>query len=144
MNATIPGLITVAGLISTACYLSGHDKRVFESFTYFFCTFCSVNAAFHLSVDRETYQLMYSVPAIPAAAMTIYTFQKYWDIRVFVFAGIYVLVILGMWSEIDTYKLYEVDILDILVWCQLGLLIHLAKKAPSRAPGNGRSCRTRF
>ncbi len=140
MSLTIPGLITVLGLLSAGYYIPGHDKRVCEIFSCFFLTFCCVNAAVHLDVGREVYRLMYAIPALFSAAVTLYLFWRDMDWRVYLLAGIYVFNVLAETFHLDLYKLvWSIDLLDILAWMQLALLVHLAY----RAPRHGRSSRTR-
>lgn len=131
MSPTVPGLITVAGLLSAGFYLSGHDKRILETFACFFLTFCSVNTAVHAGVDQELSLIMYGIPAILSMIRTLYLFRDHHCPPIIIFSAIYLLNILGEWLEVDYYKVVAgIDILDMLVWTQLGLLVHLAHKPP--------------
>lgn len=140
MNPTIPGLITVAGLLSTGFYLSGNDKRTLEAFAYFFLTFCSVNAAHNMSIDPAISGMMYAIPAFLSSVMTLYLFRKHLSWPVGILSAIYLFNVFGEWLSLDIYKILGVDILDILVWIQLGLLVSLAHK--SSVEIHGRSSTT--
>lgn len=130
VSPTLPGIITLAGLFSTAFILSGHDKRILNAFCCFFLTFLSVNFAFHENSTDTIQKFSYIIPATLSIGLCIWVFRNEFNPRILLFISIFGINSIGSLFGLDNYKFAEIDFLDILTWTQLIVLIDLGKNPP--------------
>ncbi len=124
---TAAGLITLTGLLLSFFYVRSHHVCICVQSAWWcvFMPFVAVSVGFNLGADSSANFWLYGIPAI-VAALGMYLFV--WrSIRLTqaVFLLIFPLNALGNAFGLDQYKMASIDILDVTVWIQIGLLLRL-------------------
>ncbi len=140
MSASIPGLITVAGLLVSWWYVRADSicTCVHKAWWGMFLAFCASTAAFNLGVGLNWFW-WYATPAVIAMCSAVWVFYpSKLSATVWVFAALFAVNMVGGLMHVDAYKLVgPVDVLDVFTWVQIALLWRLRIENPDEGLSYG-------
>ncbi len=134
MNVSIPGLVTLAGLLvayAVVVWPSGKKSvhlDVIQGFWAMFGMFVWATVLVNLvDMPIRTLVIYYALPSVCAFAWFMFLFRTSADPLTYTFSIIFLANALGGLFGLSKYKAVTIDILDVLLWVQLATLIKLGR-----------------